>query len=392
MTQTFRTSSFEQSYKEWILLPPPWQKDDPSYLLNHINDNTKHKLDSLNKDINISTYNRFEILKSTHYSMDATETESSQEKMPLPPPIFINDVIDIQAMIKAIEEVVNKEDYQLKIKNNQVKILPTDPDSYRKLIKVLKVLNAKFYTHQLKQERSFRVLLRNIHYSANLDELKDELQNLGHEVTNINNIKHGITKDPLSLFFVELKRKPNNKEIYNINRLMNSIVKFEPFIKKEIVQCKRCQRYCHTQKYCNLNYCCARCAGPHSTDQCTKSTETPPKCIHCQGDHTANYKGCSVYQTLYNNRYSKIRVKDLTIPISSPQKLSTSISYAEVVQEVQDRPMIHNEQSQNISVSSPQSTNRLDRLEKLIEQQSEQFKSLLSLLTLLVSKVHCDVK
>jgi hypothetical protein len=391
MTQTFRTSSFEQSYNGWIL-PPPWQKDEPPYLLNHINDNKKHKLDSPNKDINISTYDRFEILKSTHHSVDTTETESSQEKIPPPPPIFIDDVIDIQAMIKAIEEVVNKEDYQLKIRNNHVQILPTDPDSYRKLIKVLKALNAKFYTYQLKQERSFRVILHNIHYSANLDELKYELQNLGHEVTNINNIRHKMTKDPLSVFFVELKRKPNNKEIYNINRLMNSIVKFEPFIKKEIVQCKRCQRYGHTQKYCNLNYCCAKCAGPHSTDQCIKPIEILPKCIHCQGDHTANYKGCSVYQTLYNKKYSKIKIKDITIPISNSQKLSTSISYAEVVQEVQDRPMIHNEQSQNIPVSSPQGTNRLDRLEKLIEQQSEQFKSLLSLLTLLVSKVPCDVK
>jgi hypothetical protein len=117
--------------------------------------------------------------------------------------------------------------------------------------------------------------------------------------------------------------------------------------------------------------------------------------IQCQGDHPANYKGCSAYKILYNNKYPKPRVKDLTIPTPSPQKLSTpSISYAQVVQGVQSRPIIHNEHSQNIPVSvpSPQSTNNLDRLEKLIDRQSEQFKSLLSLLTLLVSKLHCDVK
>jgi hypothetical protein len=240
------------------------------------------------------------------------------------------------------------------------------------------------------------VILRNIHHSANLDELKYELQNLGHEVTNISNIRHRITKNPLSLFFVDLKQKPKNKEIYNINRLMNSVIKFEsPFTKKEIVQCNRCQRYGHTQKYCNRNYCCVKCAGPHSTEQCTKSAETPAKCIHCRRDHPTNYKGCSAYKTLYNNKYRKPRVKDLTIPTPSPQKLSTpSISYAQVFQGVQNRPIIHNEHSQNIPVSvlSTQSTKNLDRLEKLIEQQSEQFKSLLSLLTLLVSKLHSDVK
>jgi hypothetical protein len=143
-------------------------------------------------------------------------------------------------MIKSIEKDINKEDYQLKVKNNQVIILPTNPDSYRKLIRLLKTLNAKFHTYQLKQERLFRVLLRNIYHSANLDELKHELQNLGHEVTNISNIRHRITKNPLSLFFVDLKQKANNKEIYNINRLMDSVVKFEPpFTRKKIVQCKR---------------------------------------------------------------------------------------------------------------------------------------------------------
>ena len=95
-------------------------------------------------------------------------------------------------------------------------------------------MNANYHTYQLKQDRPFRVVLRNIHHSANLDELKFELLKLGHEVTNISNIRHRIWKDLLSLFFIDLKQKPNNKQIYNINRLMNSVVKIElPLIKKK---------------------------------------------------------------------------------------------------------------------------------------------------------------
>jgi hypothetical protein len=230
VAQTSGTSSLEQSYNRFIL-PPPWQKGK----LSHLPNQQKRKLDSPNKNINISTYNRFELLESTHDTMDVIETSPNQQKQIIrpPPPIFIDDVIDIQTMIKFIEQDINKEDYQLKIKNNQVKILPINPDSYRKLIKLLKTQNAKFHTYQLKQEIPFRVVLRNIHHSANLDELKYELQNLGHEVTNISNIRHRITKNPLSLFFVDLKRKPNNKEIYSINRLMNSVIKFEPPLQKK---------------------------------------------------------------------------------------------------------------------------------------------------------------
>ena len=97
-------------------------------------------------------------------------------------------------MIKTIEKDISKEDYKLKINNNHVKILPTHPDAYRKLTKLLKTLNAKFHTYQLKQERPVRVVLRNIHHSVDLDELKCELLNHGHEVTNISNIRHRITK------------------------------------------------------------------------------------------------------------------------------------------------------------------------------------------------------
>ena len=205
-------------------------------------------------------------------------------------------------MTKTIQKEIGKDESKLKISNNSVKVLPANPDAYRKLTKLLKNMNANFHTYQLKQERPFRVVLRNIHHSVDLDELKFELQNLGHEVTNISNIKHRISKNPLSLFFIDIKQKGNNKEIYNVNRLMNSIVKFEPpLVEKEIVQCEKCQMYGHMQKYCNHNFRCVKCAGSHPTDQCTKSPETPAKCIHCQGEHPANYKGYSAYKTLHNN-------------------------------------------------------------------------------------------
>ena len=155
-------------------------------------------------------------------------------------------------MTKTTQKEISEEEYSV---NNSVKILPTNPDAYRKLTKLLKTLSANFHTYQLKQERPFLVVLRNIHHSADLDELKFELLKHGHEVTNISNIRHRITKNPLSLFFIDIKQKKSNKEIYNVNRLMNCTVKIEPpLVKKEIVQCKRCQRYGHTQKYCNHNF------------------------------------------------------------------------------------------------------------------------------------------
>ena len=307
MALTFQTGSPELNYNTAVF-PPPWQGGNTSLLVND-HHSKKRKLEPIRTNVNksqakppasqVTTFNRFSILETTEDTMNTTEKVNNlhTQRISPPPPIFIDDIIDIQSMIRTNEKDISKEDYKLKINNNHVKVLPTHPDAYRKLTKLLKTLNAKFHTYQLKQERLFRVVLRNIHHSVDLDELEYELQNLGHEVTNISNIKHRISKNPLSLFFIDLKQKGNNKDIYNVNRLMNSIVKFEsPLVKKEIVQCKRCQRYGHTQKYCNHNFRCVKCAGNHPTDQ---SPEIPAKCIHCQGEHPANYKGCSAYKTLH---------------------------------------------------------------------------------------------
>ena len=397
MALTFQTGSPELNYNTAVL-PPPWQRGNTSLFANDQH-TKKRKLKAIKTNVNksqakppasqVTTYNRFSILETTEDSMNTTETVNNlyTQRIPPPPPIFIGDVIDIQTMIKSIEKDISKEDYKLKINNNHIKILSTNPDAYRKLTKLLKTLNANFHTYQLKQERPFLVVLRNIYHSVDLDELKFELLKLGHKVTNISNIRHRVTKNPLSLFFIDIKQKQNNKEIYNVNRLMNSIVKIEPpLVKKEIVQCKRCQRYGHTQKYCNHNFRCVKCAGNHPTDQCTKSPETPAKCIHCQGEHPANYKGCSAYKTLHNNKYPKLRPKEITKQEPRPQIFtSPSMSYAQAAQGNINNSKTHSEHSKN-SVPTPQNTD-FTRLEKLIEKQTEQINNLLSLLTLFMDKL-----
>ena len=165
---------------------------------------------------------------------------------------------------------------------------------------------------------------------------------------------------------------------------MNSIIKIEPpFVKKEIVQCK----ITHTQKYCNHNFRCVKCARSHPTDQCTKSPETPAKCIHCQGEHPANYKGCSAYKTLYNNKYPKPRYKEITKQEPRPQKFFTpSISYAQAAQGNINDLKTHCGHSEN-NVPTLQNTGNFTRLEKKIEKQREQINNLLSLLTLFMDKL-----
>jgi len=89
--------------------------------------------------------------------------------------------------------------------------------AYVNIVKELKSKNTEFHTYKPKQEKSFRVVLKHIHITANLDDIKKEIEDLGYTVTNIWNIKKQGTKKALHMFYVELKPKNNNKDIYDLD-------------------------------------------------------------------------------------------------------------------------------------------------------------------------------
>jgi hypothetical protein len=66
------------------------------------------------------------------------------------------------------------------------------------------------------------MILKHIHATANLDAIKKEIEDLGHTVINIWNIKKQGTKKALHIFYVELKPKNNNKNIYDVGSFLQA--------------------------------------------------------------------------------------------------------------------------------------------------------------------------
>jgi translation initiation factor 2 alpha subunit (eIF-2alpha) len=67
-----------------------------------------------------------------------------------------------------------------------------------------------------------------MHYSTDISEIKSAIEEFDHMVVNVFNVKQNRTNIPLSLFFVDLKPSENNKDIYQIESLNYTKVKFEP--------------------------------------------------------------------------------------------------------------------------------------------------------------------
>lgn len=244
----------------------------------------------------ITTANRFQLLPNLDHNDNSDEptnhSNTPKPKEPNPPPIYVYGVINYKDMIDNLAVIVPEESYFTKtFPDNTVKINAYTSDAYRKLIHHLREGKIIHHSYQPKQERAYRVVIRNLHCSTPLEEITHELGLKGHKVRNVINVRHRISKNPLPLFFVDLEPQRNNKDIFELEFIKNTKM--------------RCQAYGHSKAYCTKPFNCVKCAGSHDTKSCSKSNETPATCVLCDGAHPANYKGCTVYRDLIKARYKE---------------------------------------------------------------------------------------
>jgi len=250
-----------------------------------------------------------------------------------------------------------------------------------------------------------------MHFSTDVNDIKDSLHQRGHIVRNIANITHHQTKIPLSMFYIDLEPNHNNKDIFEIQYLLNARISFEPPLKKrEIVQCKRCQQYGHTKRYCAHPFKCVKCGQDHNTVSCEKPDTTPAIYALCGGSYPANYRGCSVYKNIQKKNFPTQRIKKLSTshadvlenqntdqPTSGstvtsqsgkkssfPRIVTKEVSYSQVLQNDNSAGSNNSSDIQSLTTIIERT---FERFEGLLTKQMEQIGSLLNLLTTLVTKL-----
>lgn len=313
--------------------------------------------------------------------MEESENNTNVNAEPKPPPIIIPDVSNIRTMIANISKVINPSEFTYKsFKDGQVRLMTKTIGSYRTVVKHFDEKLIKYHTYQLKQERAYRIVVKNLHFTTPIDDIKSCIENEGHKVRNIVNIKSRFTKVPLSMFFVDLEPSPSNKNIYDIKSIYGAIIKIEPPMKTEdIVQCHRCQQFGHSKTYCRKVYRCVKCGLNHPTSQCTKDRGTPPQCSNCLESHTASYRGCRIYKELVQKRqHNKRQNNEIMFDINNhnfPSVCENNVNvnafpYTEVV-----------------APSNSRQNGPFDKIEALLNKQIELTNTLLNMMSLLMSKL-----
>lgn len=320
------------------------------------------------------TSNRFNCLANNEREDEETYNEVEAK----PPPIFIPDVGDISKMVSNISKVIKSSDFTYKSqRDGQVRLVIKSVDSYRKVVKYLESTKKSYHTFQLKPERAYRVVIKGLHHTTPVSDIKAYLLSFGHQVRSVRNVISRVSKQPLSMFFVDIDPNSNNKEIFNIRSINNAIIEVEaPKKFDDIAQCFRCQEFGHTKSYCRKPFRCVKCGLGHPTAECTKPQTTPPKCVHCLQDHTASYKGCKIYQDLVMKRSNR-GVNPHATRLNHNNNTFAPIN-------PNNNPITY---SQAIRGTEANEANILQKIEAMLTKQLELTNTLVSIMSLLMNKL-----
>jgi hypothetical protein len=211
--------------------------------------------------------------------------ELSKLQDPKPPPIFIYGVPNYKDMVAHLSATIQKEQYQCKvISKDTIKIHVATPDSYRKLIKQLQEKKIIHHTYQMKQERAYRIVNRNLHYSTPTAQITAELEEQGHKVRNILKVTRRTANEPLFVLFINLEPNEYNKDIYDIKFLCNMKITVKVPRQRNTSFDAQDVNLMDTKTYCTKPYACVKYIENHNTTTCTKPPNTPAKCALCGGN------------------------------------------------------------------------------------------------------------
>ena len=157
-------------------------------------------------------------------SHDSTNQVTEDEFDDRAPPIFIKNITNYSSFV-TLSNLTGNNGFTCKATSSFLIIRPNGCENYNIIVKHIQTLDLESHTYCPPGYRPFRVVIRNLHHSTLIVDITNALNDLGHSVSHITNIRKNNL--PLPLFFVELHRRNNNADIFKISSLLHTIVSCE---------------------------------------------------------------------------------------------------------------------------------------------------------------------
>lgn len=222
------------------------------------------------------------------------------------PPIFLQ-ITGVKTTIEFLKAMnIAPTDFLVREFDDKfTRVYPGNIEVYNKIIGILKVNNAKYFTYTPRQLKIKTIVLKGIRGGYDEIAVKSALDELHLNEVNITKVSKMIfdkTKPSLYHFLVSVTHDSLTASLTRTKKLLSQPIRWERLRKPTIFMCKRCQQTGHSSSNCHLAPNCVKCAGEHESKDCTlKDVQDRGKlkCINCNEiGHPASYQGCPALKLL----------------------------------------------------------------------------------------------
>ena len=235
----------------------------------------------------------------------ATEKTLTQQIKPNYKPIFVK-TNNIRELVKFINENCNSS--TIKINAEYASIKYKTFEDAAKIGTYLGNNKIPHFTFTPDSAKLGKTVIKHLPLDYTNEEITESLQKQGIQVVSTSRLHQhrqttttdGQTKTvkTQTTMIIVTTYKNQLEHMYTINNVCGLFVKIEPFRppKNSVPQCHRCLRFGHGSGMCQMPFRCLKCGEEHHQVDCAKAPTDLPTCVHCKGEHAANYKGCLAYK------------------------------------------------------------------------------------------------
>lgn len=283
---------------------------------------TQNRYSALNTTIQTTTETTQQENVNTNVSNEtkdattATSTTNKNAKIRPPPIIVSSEIKDNQRkFLEDIKKHITK-GFHIRYFKYSTAVYIYDMDEWT-LLKARLENKCEYHTYASRDQKTHAFILKGLDLEPTTEELQEELvTNIKLPVKRI--FKLNGTQRPM--YMIVTNEAITEKIIkQKAEFVLNTKVFWERHRNtKQLIQCHRCQTWCHATENCRRAPRCLKCAQNHYTKECTLSSTESPKCVNCEGPHPANSTQCPTYQTKLKLVEENRRRKNFSIR-SSPQ-------------------------------------------------------------------------
>lgn len=294
--------------------------------------------------LTVPTSNDFELLSDNDDDDEGDDDKQSSTNTPIPaqgkttpklkrnPPI---SVLDLPAA--KIDKVLMDGDceFAMRILRTSVKVYTFGRPMFEKSMEALAKAGIPYYTHEPADQSAVKVVLSGYNIPSTPEELKKSLkeQNVNPREAKVLSRKKTVTGNHFLWLLYFDRGSVKIQDLRKVKAVEGFLVGWRYFTKRptDAAQCHRCQRFGHGSRFCTLAPKCVKCGDAHLTASCAlprkefldkdKTAEQQKekvKCANCDGNHTANYRGCTARKT-----YLEALEKRKTPATQQPLRTST---------------------------------------------------------------------